>query len=160
MDAKGFNYVEAGFISGIPTVTSIVGCVLVGAVSDRLRRRKLLLAVFSALDALLLAVIVSLPISTPRPIFMVSVALSGITSAMWVLPYAMVAESLPPNLSGVGLGLLNFLGYLGSIAMTPLFGALVDRTGSYAPPNMLVIGISVVVVFLYSFLVKETYPQS
>jgi len=158
VDAKGFNYVEAGFLSSIPTVTSIIGCILVGAVSDR--RRRLLLAVFSALDALLLAVIVSLPISAPLPVFIVSVALSGITSAMWVLPYAMVAESLPPNLSGVGLGLLNFLDYLGSIAMTSRFGALVDRTGSYLPPNTLVISISVVVVFLYSILVKETYPQS
>lgn len=160
IDTKGFSYVEAGLVSGVPTITSIGGCVLVGAVSDKLRQRKLPLAVFAALDALILALIILLPATTPTHVFLVTGALIGITSTMWVLPYAMVAEVLPSNLSGVGLGLLNFLGYVGSIVMTPLFGALIDSTGSYAFSNQIVIAIALIVVFFYSVLVKETHPES
>ncbi len=160
IDVKGFSYVEAGFITSIPTMASIGGCVLVGVVSDKLELRKLPLAVFAALDALMLAIIIFLPASTPIQAFVLSGAFLGVTSTMWVLPYAMVADVLPRNLSGVGLGLMNFLGYVGSIFMTPLFGALVDRTGSYTFSNQIVIAISLVVVLVYSAFVKETYPKS
>jgi len=160
VDAKGFSFVEAGLVSGIPTVTGIAGCVLVGAVSDRLRRRKLPLAFFASMDTLLLAAIMSLPGSAPAPAFIIVAALFGVSSSSWVLPYAMVAEALPSNLSGVGLGMLNSLGYIGSIVTTPLFGALVDQTGSYSLPNQLVIAIRSFSVLLYALLAKETYPRS
>jgi len=159
VDAKGFSYVDAGFMASVPTATSIVGCVIVGAVSDRLRRRKLPLAAFAAMDALMLALIILLPPSTPVPAFFVSCAFLGVTSTMWVLPYAMVAETLPRSLSGVGLGLLNFLGYVGSIVMTPIFGTLIDRTGSYTLSNQIVIAIGLIVFFVYSTFVKDTYPR-
>jgi nitrate/nitrite transporter NarK len=160
VDTKGFSYVDAGFVASISTATSIVGCVIVGAVSDRLRKRKLPLAVFAAMDSFMLALIILLPSSTTVPAFFVSCAILGITSTMWVLPYAMVAETLPRSLSGVGLGLLNFLGYVGSIVMTPIFGSLIDRTGSYALSNQLVVAISIIVFFVYSAFVKDTYPRS
>ena len=160
IDTKGFSYLQAGLISGTPTLASIGGCVLVGAVSDMLRSRKLPLAVFAALDTLMLMLIIFLPASTPIGIFLVSGTLLGITSTMWVLPYAMVAEALPSGLSGVGLGLLNFLGYVGSIVMTPLFGALIDKTGSYALSNQIVIAIALVVVLFYAIPIKETYPRN
>lgn len=131
-----------------------------GTISDRLKSRKLPLAVFATLDTLMLMLVIFLPASTPVGIFLVSAALLGFTSAMWVLPYAMVAEALPPDLSGVGLGLLNFLGYVGSIIMTPLFGALIDRTGSYALSNQIVITIAIIVVLFYAIPVKETYPKN
>ena len=108
----------------------------------------------------MLMLIIILPASTPIGTFLVSGALLGITSTMWVLPYAMVAEALPSDLSGVGLGLLNFLGYVGSIVMTPLFGALIDKTGSYALSNQIVIAIALVVVLFYAIPVKETYPKN
>ena len=62
---------------------------------------------------------------------------------MWVLPYAMVTEVLPSTHSGAGLGVLNFLGYAGSTVMTPVFGALIDSTGSYNLSNEIVIAIAV-----------------
>lgn len=108
----------------------------------------------------MLMLIIFLPASTPLQIFLMSGVLLGITSTMWVLPYAMVAEALPSDLSGVGLGLLNFLGYVGSIVMTPLFGALIDKTGSYALSNQIVIAIALVVVLFYAIPVKETYPKN
>lgn len=160
MDAKGFSYVKSGFITSIPTIASIGGCVLVGSVSDKLRRRKLPLAVFASLDSMMLALIIFLPPSTPIQIFVASAGLLGVTSTMWVLPYAMVADVLPKNLSGAGLGLLNFLGYVGSILMTPIFGALVDRTSSYALSNQIIVAISLAVVFVYTTFVRETYPKS
>jgi fucose permease len=107
----------------------------VGTVSDRLKSRKLPLATFATLDTLMLILIMFLPASTPSGTFLVSATLLGFTSMMWVLPYAMVAKALPSYPSGVGLGLLNFLSCVGSRIMTPLFGALIDRTGSYVLSN-------------------------
>lgn len=160
VDTKGFDFVEAGLISGIPTITGIAGCVLVGTVSDRLRSRKPLLVFFATMDVLLLAAIMSLPGSSPTSAFIIVAALFGVSSSSWVLPYAIVAESLPSNLSGVGLGLLNSLGYLGSIVTTPLFGALVDQTGSYYLPNQLVIAIRSFSALLYALLVREISPRT
>jgi len=130
----------------------------VGAVSDRLRSRKLPLATFATLDTLML--IMFLPASTPIETFLVSATLLGFTSAMWVLPYAMVTEALPSYPFGVGLGLLNFLSCVGSRIMTPLFGALVDKIGSYALSNQIVISITLVVVLFYAIPIKETYPKN
>jgi hypothetical protein len=65
--------------------------------------------------------------------------------------YQMVGDGRSTNGGGfLLLGLLNFLGYVGSIVMTPIFGALIDRTGSYALSNQLVIAIRVIVFYVYS----------
>jgi MFS family permease len=159
IDVKGFNYVEAGFLTSVPTITGVAGCIIVGAVSDRLKRRKLPLAVFATMNVLLVSSMIVLPPSAPRILYTTIWALQGISMSMWVLPYAMVTEVLPSTLSGSGLGMINFLGYAGSTIMTPVFGALIDSTGSYALSNQIVIATGMIVVFVYSTFVRETYPQ-
>ena len=159
IDTKGFGYVEAGLLTSVPTMTGVAGCIIVGAVSDRLKRRKLPLAIFAAMNVLMVTSMIIVPPSAPRSLYTAIWALQGVSMTMWVLPYAMVTEVLPSTLSGAGLGVLNFLGYAGSTVMTPVFGALIDNTGSYNLSNEIVIAIGLVIVLIYSVFVKETYSQ-
>jgi MFS family permease len=157
IDTKGFGYAEAGLLTSVPTITGVAGCIIVGAVSDRLKRRKLPLAIFAAMNVLLVTSMIIVPPSAPRSLYTAIWALQGVSMTMWVLPYAMVTEVLPSTLSGTGLGVLNFLGYAGSTIMTPVFGALIDSTGSYTLSNEIVITVSLIIVLIYSVFVRETY---
>jgi MFS family permease len=159
IDTKGFSYVEAGLLTSVPTITGVAGCIIVGAVSDRLKRRKLPLAIFAAVNVLLVTSMIIVPSGAPRSFYTAIWALQGVSMTMWVLPYAMVTEVLPSTHSGAGLGVLNFLGYAGSTVMTPVFGALIDSTGSYTLSNEIVIAVGLIIVLIYSIFVRETYPQ-
>ncbi|MFA5869137.1 MAG: MFS transporter [Candidatus Bathyarchaeia archaeon] len=54
METKGFTYVEAGLISSVGTIAGIPGCIAMGTISDRLRKRKLPLMIFSCLYTVVL----------------------------------------------------------------------------------------------------------
>lgn len=157
MDARGFSYIEAGLVSSAGTLAGIPGCVLIGAISDRLRRRKLPLVAFSAAYTCLLALFLSLPRHAPLTVFLIVAAARGFTVSLWVLPFSMVPETLPPERAGMGLGVLNSVGTLGFALLAPIYGMLVDVSGGYLPSNavMLVGGVLMTVVF--ALFTQETY---
>ena len=69
----------------------------------------------------------------------------------------MVGEVLPARKVSIGLGLLNGLGIIFSSAMTPLYGSLVDQTGSFFIPTLLSIGIATVTFAVLIIGMKDTY---
>jgi len=61
----------------------------------------------------------------------------GICGSIWILFFSMVSEVPPPEIAGIGLGLLNGLGNIFSSLITPIYGSLVDITGNYYIPNII-----------------------
>ncbi len=105
-----------------------------GMVSDRLlggRRRPVLLLVG------FLAIVMTLGISlfsseTPFALVSSVVALMGLTVMGWNGLYlALVSELVGTRVAGLSIGLSNTGAFLGIVALPPLFGFLVDQTGSY-----------------------------
>jgi len=157
IETKGFTYIEAGVISSVGTIAGIPGCIAMGIISDRLRKRKLPLVFFSSLYVLLLATFLFAPGWVP---VLVYATLSGAISfcmSLWVLFFSMVPEVLPVERASIGLGLLNGIGSIGFSIITPIFGGLVDVTGSYFVSNVTLIAIGAVMTTIFVFFTAETY---
>jgi sugar phosphate permease len=105
-----------------------------GVVSDRLfqSRRKPVIALVAFL-AILMTVATSL-FSPQTPAWIVAsvVALLGVTLMGWNGVYlAMIAETAGSRVAGQAIGLSNTGAFLGIVAIPPVFGFIVDQSGSY-----------------------------
>jgi len=157
IDVKGFTYVNAGLVASAGSIAGIPGCIVVAAVSDRLRKRKLPIVAFSAAYAVLLFVFLSMPSGLPLAAYLaVSFGLTFMVS-FWVLFFSMVPETLPPERASVGLGLVNGLGTIGFSVVAPLYGGLVDSTGGYGASNTVLMAGAVAMTLIFAVFIKECY---
>jgi predicted MFS family arabinose efflux permease len=104
-----------------------LGCALVGALSDRLGRRKPVLLVSSHLYALIWLVWLSgsaLPLAVSYSLF----ALMGLLTASFTLTWACAKEVNPPLLSGMSTSVTNMGGFLAAALLQPLVGWVMDLT--------------------------------
>jgi MFS family permease len=157
METKNFTYVEAGLISSVGTIAGIPGCITMGVVSDRLRKRKLPLMIFSSLYTVALTTFIFAPGSLPLALFAALSFSISFCASMWVLFFSMVPEVLPSGKASIGLGLVNGLGTIGFSIITPFYGGLIDSTGSYYASNMVIIATSLIMTATMVFFTKETY---
>jgi len=95
-------------------------------------RRTLLRAIAAVAIGALLALVL-LPPGTPPLVLAVVVALYGASGLGWGGLYqTLAAERAGRDAQGLGAGLATTFVQLGSTVTPPVFGALVDVTGSYA----------------------------
>ena len=157
IDTRGLTYMDVGIISSAGTIMGIPGCILIALISDRLKKRKLPLVAFSALTALLVALLLGVGPSTSVIVYAVLVGGIGFCQSIWVLFLPMIGETLPHETSGIAQGLVNGIGTLGFSIMSPIYGALVDATGGYGASNTIVIAVSVLTTLMFVFFTAETY---
>lgn len=156
-DAKGLSYIDVGLVSSAGTIMGIPGCIAMGVISDRLRKRKLPLVAFSAVTNVFLVAVLLSPAGTPMTVFAALMAAMGFSMSLWVLFFSMIPETLPPEIAGIGLGLVNGAGSLGFSVVTSIYGALVDVTGSYLASNVGILVANILMTLNFFFLMKETY---
>jgi len=157
METKGLSYVEGGLVTSLGTIAGIPGCIIMGAVSDRLRKRKLPLMIFSCLYTITVTTFIFAPVGLPLPLLMALSFGINFCGSMWVLFFSMVPEVLPPEKASIGLGLVNGLGTIGYSIITPFYGSLIDITGNYFASNMVMILSALVMTATMIFFTKETY---
>ena len=157
MEAKGLTYVEGGLVTSLGTIAGIPGCIIMGAVSDRLRKRKLPLMIFSCLYTIIVTTFIFAPAGLPLPLLMALSFGINFCGSMWVLFFSMVPEVLPPEKASIGLGLVNGLGTIGYSIITPFYGSLIDITGNYFASNMVMILSALVMTATMILFTKETY---
>jgi sugar phosphate permease len=103
-----------------------VGCLLVGSLSDRLRRRKPVIIVSSHLLGLVWLVWLSgaaLPLAASYTLF----GLMGLMTASFTLSWACAKEVNPPALSGMSTSVTNMGGFLAGALLQPAVGWIMDR---------------------------------
>jgi len=157
IDTRGFTYLQVGQIASAGTIAGIPGCILVAAISDRLRKRKTTLIGFSILFTVLLVAIVNLPSSMGVLVFSGLNFLLNFAASYWVLYFSMIPETLPPNKAAVGLGIVNGIGTIGFSLITPIYGGLVDLTGAYTISNLMIQVGAAVMPFIFYFFITECY---
>lgn len=111
-----------------------VGCLLMGAISDRLRRRKPVVIVSSHLYGAIWLVWLSdlsLPPVATYPLF----ALMGLCTASFTLSWACAKEVNPPLLSGMSTSVANIGGFLTGALLQPAVGWMIDQRWSGAMEN-------------------------
>jgi MFS family permease len=163
-EARGLDYASAVLRSSMVPLGWIVGCPLLGFVSDRIGRRK---PVIVAGGAVLLASLAWILFGRPDvlPPYVLGLV-AGAASGAAMLPYTVIKEANPPEISGTATGVINFLNFTFSALLTPIFGwILLGVAGgvpqmrlehyqtSFAP---LLAGVGLAIVL--TFFLKETGP--
>jgi MFS family permease len=140
----------------------IIGCPLLGFISDKIGRRKPVM-LGGAVVLLLCLTWALFGREDVFPAFSISLMV-GIASGAGMIPYTVVKEANPPQLRGTATGVCNFITFTFSALLGPVFGwALVrssmdsdhfilkDYQVTFEP---LLIGVGLAIFLI--FLLKET----
>jgi MFS family permease len=121
-EARGYEYASAVIRSATVPLGWIIGCPLLGFISDRLGRRKPVIVVAAFVLLLCLAWILYGPVGVLPPYLLGLVA--GVASGSAMLPYTVIKEANPPEVGGTATGVVNFLNFTFSALLGPVFGWL------------------------------------
>jgi MFS family permease len=127
-DAHGFDYASAVMRSATVPLGWIIGCPLVGFVSDRIGRRKPVIIGGAALLMVCLAWILFGRIDVFPPYTIGLVA--GIASGVAMLPYTVIKEVNLPQFGGTATGVVNFLNFTFSALLGPVFAWVLHHVSS------------------------------
>jgi len=165
-EAHGMEYGEAVLRSATVPFGWIIGCPLLGAMSDRIGRRKPVVAGGAAVLLGCLAWILFGPSELLPPYVLGLVA--GIASGVAMLPYTIIKEANPPDVSGTATGVVNFLNFTFSALLGPVFaGRLIEASGGASPMALehyqaaflpLIYGVALAIVL--TLFMKETGPAA
>ena len=129
-DAMGLGYADAVIRSATVPFGWIIGCPLLGFLSDRIGRRKPVIAASAAVLLLCLAWILYGPANVFPP-YVLGI-LTGVASGAAMLPYTVIKEANPPEVSGTSTGVVNFLNFTFSALLGPVFASTLLRAGAGA----------------------------
>ena len=129
----GLSTSQASMITSLLLVCWAVAGPFVGALSDRLRRRKPLYALGAVLATAGWCAALLLP-GVPLPVLIVLLGFTGCASAAVMVGFAIAKESAPAALAGTAGGIANMGNMLGSMIMQPAVGWMLDRhwAGAFA----------------------------
>src|SRR5215204_2509937 len=130
-DARGFDYGTAVMRSAMVPFGWIIGCPLLGFLSDRLGRRKPVIVAGAVVLFACLAWILYGPADLFPPYILGLVA--GVASGAAMVPYTVIKEANPPGLSGTATGVVNFINFTFSALLGPVFGGLLMSAQGSAP---------------------------
>jgi MFS family permease len=120
-EARGREFEAAVTLAASIPLGWMIGCPLLGFISDRLGRRK---PVIFGGSLMLLAVVTWVLFGNPEILRGHTVGiLMGIASGAAMLPYTVIKEANPPELGGTATGVVNFLNFTFSALLGPVFGA-------------------------------------
>ena len=165
-EARGLDYGTAVMRSAAVPLGWMIGCPLLGFVSDRLGRRKPVIAGAALVLLGCLAWILYGPANVLPPYVLALVA--GVASGAAMLPYTVIKEANPPQYSGTATGVVNFLNFTFSALLGPVFAGLL-RTASGDAESMtldhyqaaflpLLYGVALALVL--TLVLKETGPAA
>jgi MFS family permease len=129
-EARGHEYADAVIRSATVPLGWMIGCPLLGFISDRLGRRKPVIAGAAVVLLACLAWILYGPADVLPPYLLG--LLAGTASGAAMLPYTVIKEANPPEMSGTATGVVNFLNFTFSALLGPVFGWLLARVAGGA----------------------------
>jgi MFS family permease len=164
-EARGVEYATAVIRSATVPVGWIIGCPVLGLLSDRIGRRKPVIVVSAVVLLACLAFILYGDPGVFPPYVLGLVA--GFVSGAAMLPYTIIKEANPPEMSGTATGVVNFLNFTFSALLGPVFGwALAMAAGATGRSleayqtafEPLLYGVALAIGL--TFLLKETGPAA
>ena len=126
--------VMAGSSMAVALAGGAVGRVGWSLVSDFLLdgRRVVTMAIVGILTGVSFVAVTLLPSDAPLAVVLVLVFVLGSASlGMSVMRVIFVAELAGPDLTGTAMGFVSTISHVGAFSIAPLFGLIVDQTGSY-----------------------------
>lgn len=142
-----------------------IGAPLFGFISDKIKRRVILLQIAAIISLLVLCIILYLPLIPTYPLYSL-LFLFGFFSSPQALIYVITKEHCKPSLLATAFAFNNFIIMLGGLIFQPLVGSLLDLnldttiSPHYSPENyqwalgLLLLGL--LFAFILTFFLKET----
>jgi MFS family permease len=165
-EAHGLAYADAVMRSAAVPFGWIIGCPLLGFISDRIGRRKPVI-IGSAVVLLFLMAWSLYGKTGVFPPYIIGLVM-GIASGAAMLPYTVIKEANPPQYGGTATGVVNFLNFTFSALLGPVFGmrfmnasggasagTLADYQATFRP---LLVGVFIAIIL--AVILKETGPAS
>jgi MFS family permease len=142
----------------------VIGCPLLGFISDKMGRRKPVLIGGSAIMILCFLQLFFLPQAVSA---LVTMLVFGIASGAAMIPYTMIKEANPDEVKGSATGGINFITFGVTSCLAPIFASYFGKTLSSAANKEMhfqsagVFLIAVIAVaLLLSFFIRETGTSS
>ncbi len=127
-EGRGREYDAAVMLAATVPLGWMIGCPLLGFISDRIGRRKpVILGGAFVLLGVLAWVLFGDPAILRGPVVGI---LMGVASGAAMLPYTVIKETNPPELGGSATGVINFLNFTFSALLGPMFGARLVSAGN------------------------------
>ena len=163
-EAHGLDYGNAVMRSATVPFGWIIGCPLLGFVSDRIGRRKPVIIGAALVLLGCMGWILFGPLGVFPPYVLGLIA--GVASGAAMIPYTVIKEANPPQLSGTSTGVINFINFTFSALLGPVFARILFRVGEGADTldlkdyqitfQPLLYGVMLAI--LLTFLLRETGP--
>jgi len=129
-EGHSFDYATAVLRSSMVPFGWIIGCPLLGWLSDRIGRRKPVILGGAVGLFACLAMILFGPVGLLPP-YVLGIA-AGIASGAAMLPYTVIKEANPAHLGGTATGVINFINFTFSALLGPVFAGLLLRASGGA----------------------------
>ena len=125
-DAHGIDYSTAVLRSASIPFGWIIGCPLMGYISDKIGKRKPV--IFTGAAVLLACLVYILFTKTNLLPAFVPGIIAGIASGSAMLLYTVIKEANPPHLGGTATGVINFINFTFSALLGPVFAWMLTKT--------------------------------
>jgi ACS family hexuronate transporter-like MFS transporter len=160
-DVMGYSSYWASQALALTQAGAMVGRVGWGVASDRLfgGRRKVVLIVIGLFSVVLLGALGFMDRESSYWLLMPILFLAGVSLVGYQgVSYALIGEISGKARTGAGLGMMITINAAAATIGTPVFGYIVDQTGSYAFAwQILAVAVAVGIVAV-TFLLKEPRP--
>ncbi len=164
-EAHGVPYEFAVLRSAAVPFGWIIGCPLLGWLTDRIGRRKPVIIGASVVLLLTLATILYGPPGVLPPYVLALVA--GIASGAAMIPYTVIKEANRPEHSGTATGVINFLNFSLTALLGPVFAGWLtkaseggERQLAHYQETFQPLLYGVVLAILLTLLLRETGPKA
>lgn len=162
--ASAVSWVFVGWIISGPSI---------GALSDKIKRRRAPLLISAIMSALLLSIVFYIPDLSLGLLYVIFFFI-GIFCGAHPLCFALGKENSPLQFSGIAVAVTNTLIMLGGLIFQPVVGKLLDNHAinvvfqdgipQYTPADytyaLSVVPVGLMIAIFLTFFLKETYCQS
>lgn len=141
-----------GLLTALPFAASIVGLIVVGVVSDRVRSRRTWIAVpFVVVGVFILLSLLS---AGNVVVLIALLTVAGFGLYAYLGPFwASVDQVIPAGVAGGAMGIINALGNLGGFTGPFAFGGLTSATGGGFQAGFAFLGVSALIMAGLSMLI-------
>lgn len=149
---------QAADASSLIFIGAAFGAPFFGWLSDHLGQRKSLMIIFSGAMLATMSIILYGHMSFGWMHFYLFVL--GITSGVYVLPFAVMRDITPHHVRGTAMGYTNMMCIIiGAPILTPTVGWILTSQPNQYQTALIVFPLSLLLALILSFFVRETYCQ-